>query len=979
MTDQVVGDALAPATEDRLREAMAGAYQLDRVIGAGSSAVVFRAFDLKHRRPVAVKVLRPEVAERVGGRRFLQEIEVASRLSHPHVLPLLDSGEASGLVYYVMPLVEGASLRARMRREGPLPLDDAIRISRDVAGALQHAHDRGIVHRDVKPENILLAPDGSASLADFGLARLLQEGQVDRLTGSGLAVGTAWYMSPEQGSADVFDARTDQYALACVLYEMLTGDAPFQGRTVQNILARHRVDPRPHVRHVRESVPVGVDEVMVRAMAIHPADRFPSILDFSRAIEAALTSELLAQGRSSREVSAKRRPPRRTIVAVVVSVVALAITGFFAIKTWVGSADVRQLDERRVAIAPFDVLGVDTIWRFGMVDMLSRNFDGAGSLRSAPPSAVLRAWTGRSDIPSANALAQRTRSGLILFGQLLTSGQGSVVLRATLYDAVARRPVAQDVELRDDLANIPRVADSLTIRLLRELGRTRPISAVPGRSLRSTSLPALKAWLQGEQLLRRNDYVGAGGRYEQAVQMDSTFAMAYHGLRNVRRAIGLEGDSLSRWYGLRAGEHNRGLGPRDSLLVLADSLASALPIGFTFFGLADQAMLRRRTAVLEELVTRYPDDADAWQELGEARLHHGFRVGIAQDSALQAFEQAVAADSGFAPPFFHAVELALTYRAPDSVRALIRRYLHLHPSDGRYRALGLLLSRSNVEQDGGWKLIGAMPHDSALSTAYLLRRWRNSATAAPRLYRDLLSVRGARTGQDTAAARIGLISTLLQRGRMRDVRMLGDRTILDLLTMNAVVLTRYGGADPDSLSALAQVWGHSAQPLQLLSAVQWFGYRRDARALRALSEGINTSLRVTGSPRDSVAVAYVRTALRAYLALAEDDSASARTHFAALPDTLCPWTCWPEVERRVEILLASGRFKDAAQLLDRHPPPTSPAAFIELPWLALRSEAARIIGDPATLERFRHSLHDLMQGADSTVTARLSQRKRAAS
>jgi serine/threonine-protein kinase len=424
----------------------------------------------------------------------------------------------------------------------------------------------------------------------------------------------------------------------------------------------------------------------------------------------------------------------------------------------------------------------------------------------------------------------------VVFGQLLTSGQGSVVLRSHPVDAIARTIVAQDVELRDDLAQIPRIADSLTVRLLRELGRTRPISAVPGGSLRSMSLSAIKAFLQGEQLLRRNDYVAAGLLYEQAVQIDSGFAMAYHGLRNVRRAIGAESDSLSRWYGQRAGESNHGLAPRDSLMVLADSLAAALPVGFTFFDVGDQAMLRRRVAVLEELVTHYPDDADAWQELGEARLHFGFRIGISQDSALQAFERAVAADSGFAPAFRHTVELSLSYRAPDSVRALIRRYLHLHPSDVRYRALNLLVSRSGADHDRGWTLVREMPHDSALSTAYLLRRWRKSPSLASQLYRDLLSPRGGgRLGQDTAAARIGLTSTLLQRGRLREVRSLGERMILNLMPMNVVGLGKYTAAAPESLAALARVWGQSPQFLQLHSAVQWFGWQRDTAELGVLA------------------------------------------------------------------------------------------------------------------------------------------------
>jgi serine/threonine-protein kinase len=226
-----------PEQLDRVRLALADRYAVDREVGSGGMATVYLARDLKHDRQVAIKVLRHDLAATLGAQRFLQEIKVTAKLSNPHILPLLDSGEASGVLYYVMPFVEGESLRDRLEREGPLRVEDALRIARDVAVALDHAHRNGIIHRDIKPENILLHDD-EAVVADFGIARALSAAGTERMTQTGLAVGTPAYMSPEQASDTTLDARSDIYALGCVLYEMLAGEAPYTGSTPHAILAK---------------------------------------------------------------------------------------------------------------------------------------------------------------------------------------------------------------------------------------------------------------------------------------------------------------------------------------------------------------------------------------------------------------------------------------------------------------------------------------------------------------------------------------------------------------------------------------------------------------------------------------------------------------------------------------------------------------------------------------------------------------------
>src|SRR5437762_2821218 len=257
----------------QLQEGLSASYTLDRELGRGGMATVFLAQDQKHARPGALKVLHPELAASLGPDRFQREIRFAARLQHPHILTVLDSGEAAGRLWFTMPFVEGESLRDRLRRERQLPVEDALRIAREAAAALDYAHRHGVVHRDIKPENILLTADGDTLVADFGIARAI--GGEDGLTQTGLAIGTPAYMSPEQASGDkTLDARTDVYSLASVLYEMLAGEAPWTGPTAQSILAKRLSEPAPSVRAVRPTVPPAVDEAIRKALAPVAADRF---------------------------------------------------------------------------------------------------------------------------------------------------------------------------------------------------------------------------------------------------------------------------------------------------------------------------------------------------------------------------------------------------------------------------------------------------------------------------------------------------------------------------------------------------------------------------------------------------------------------------------------------------------------------------------------------------------------------------------
>jgi serine/threonine-protein kinase len=307
---------------ERLTASLADRYRIEREVGSGGMATVYLGEDLRHQRRVAVKVLRPDLSAIVGAERFLNEIRVTANLQHPHILPLYDSGDADGLLFYVMPFVEGETLRQRIDREKQLPIDDAVRIAREVASALDYAHRQGVIHRDVKPENVLLQ-DGTALVTDFGIALAVSKAGGTRLTETGLSLGTPFYMSPEQATGDrTLDARTDEYSLGAMLYEMLTGDPPHTGSTSQAVIAAVMTEEPRDVASRRPRVAPHVAEAVHRALEKMPADRFPSVAEFARALEgpAATTGRFAA--------APARRARRRFLpAALVVAGVALGFVG----------------------------------------------------------------------------------------------------------------------------------------------------------------------------------------------------------------------------------------------------------------------------------------------------------------------------------------------------------------------------------------------------------------------------------------------------------------------------------------------------------------------------------------------------------------------------------------------------------------------------------------------------------------------------
>ncbi len=332
-------------------EALRDRYVLQRELGRGGMAAVYLARDLKHDRPVALKVLLPELAVAVGADRFQREIKLAARLQHPHILTVHDSGETAGRLWFTMPYVEGESLRDRLRREKQLPVEEALRITREAAQALQYAHDQGVIHRDIKPENLLLTKDGSTLVADFGIARAV-EGD-EHLTKTGSSMGTPAYMSAEQADGQPADARTDVYSLACVLYEMLVGRPPYTGSTAVAIVAKWFTEPVPSARAARPEVPESADLAIQRALSRAAADRFATTAEFVRALQGAPSGFTPAPTPAATPAPAATGRRRLLAAAVALGLVVLVTVEYVRRNTAAPASEGPKV----LAVLPFENLG----------------------------------------------------------------------------------------------------------------------------------------------------------------------------------------------------------------------------------------------------------------------------------------------------------------------------------------------------------------------------------------------------------------------------------------------------------------------------------------------------------------------------------------------------------------------------------------------------------------------------------------------
>ena len=637
---------------DRLQAALGERYTVDEEVGQGGMAVVFRALDRKHNRTVAVKVLRPELASSLGPERFLREIEIAARLQHPHILPVYDSGQADGLLYYVMPFVPGESLRDRLlRAEGVTP-EEALRVAREVANALDYAHRQGIVHRDIKPANILLS-DGHAVVADFGIARALSASAHSGLTQAGMAVGTPTYMSPEQALGEQnLDGRTDIYALGCVLYEMLVGSPPFDGPTPQAVVAQTLSRSRPRLTND----PHGLQPILERALAREPADRFATAGELTQALDA-VSSGVGYRFRGQR----RRRGLLLTAATTVAAVVAVVFwpRGFrvegdprlsliiYPFENQTGDAALSYLEEGAMnllglAVAQWHDLRVFDDERTASL-LRRKDVDDAAAL----------------DFDRAQELARDAKVGTLILGDIRREGD-SLAVEAKIHDVRSGERLATEVVRAGWGADPRSLFDQLAARILRISGA--PPGERPDLVTQTTrSLEAYQAYITGVGHLQHFRIDSARVDLERAIGLDSTFALAYVRLRDV---VG--------WEGATGGSPE----DRRALVNKAQRYSASLPPRLRsliqYYAAYEAGEMGRAREIALGMIERDSTDVEAWYQLGEAHFHDPVQqfppppgrgnVGL----GLRAFQRALALDSSYVLAYQHILDALNTCAGPNN-------------------------------------------------------------------------------------------------------------------------------------------------------------------------------------------------------------------------------------------------------------------------------------------------------------------------
>jgi serine/threonine-protein kinase len=676
-------------------------------------ARVFLAQDESLGRKVVLKILARDLAEGLSTERFKREIHLAAQLQHPHLVPVLQAGEADGLPWFVMPYVAGESLRERLAQGTPVPIREAVAILRDVARAMAYAHEQGIVHRDIKPGNVLLA-SGSAMVSDFGIAKALSssitaEHDTAVLTRTGSSLGTPTYMAPEQAAADPgADHRVDLYAFGIMAYELFTGRPPFHGRSPQALLTAHLVEAPPDLAQAVPNLPRGLSELVMHCLEKDPARRPATAQEVVTRLE-----EIDWSGeRSAARLPARRSSWSRSRLITVAAVLVLALGAGWFWRSAARSGAVR--DSHLVTVVPFRIASADPALHYlreGMLDLLAAKLPGEGGLRATEPRMVLDAWRAAggkegNDLSTSQAdqLARRLGAGWLLLGDVVGT-PSRVTLNAALLPAGGGEARTR-VSVEGPPDSLGGLVDQLVARLLTTVAG----QSAAGSSLTQTSLPALRAYLDGVAKLRLG-LPSSVEAFHEAVDRDSNFALAALGL--IQATAWWNDQALSARGVELAWRNRQKLSARDQALLLA-TVGPRYPL---------PSPTREVYAAAQRYLQLAPDRADAWYILADKVYHMGNALGMPDRArrAADGFKKALEIDSTYVPGYIHLHQLAaeLGDTALDKRLERVRMGLDTSSYWLRQQQWNRAVARNDSAEMG--RLMGAVPRDEN-GTWYLIGR-----------------------------------------------------------------------------------------------------------------------------------------------------------------------------------------------------------------------------------------------------------------
>ncbi|MEO5871495.1 MAG: protein kinase [Gemmatimonadaceae bacterium] len=940
---------------------LADRYRFEAELGRGAMGVVYRAHDLTLDRPVAIKMLHPSLTNEVGVSRFQSEIRIAAHLRHRNLIAVHESGEADGRLYYVMDYIGGETLRAHLQREKQLSNDEALRIVADVADALHVAHAQGIVHRDVKPENILLA-EGRACLLDFGLARIICDVDVQRLTASGLSVGTPHYLSPEQASAErTIGPKADQYALACVLYEMLVGEPPFTGPTASSIAIRHIAEPPPPMRPRRPSVTRNIEAAVRKAMQKVPADRFADVMAFVVAAKATtpvlLSSEEEGQGPPG-VVPQRRwwsRHPR--IVAAAGVALALSITAAALIPRWMR---VSSQDPKSIVIFPLHTGaslsgGAPNDIGESASLLIGYRLEGTPGIQFSNAADHLDGAerTGQTDLTleRKRRIANSLGADRLIDGWVQQHGESlTVVLRLQTTDG-RTDPIQKGYTALASPADAP----ALALVALRTL---LPAFLSPGRQVDQSALEqrnpaAIAAFLEGEREYRDSRFVEAVAHYAKAIERDSLLAVA-----------ALKASQASSWL--------NDMSDANEFFAVAIQHVDLLPPRYATYAGALEHYLRGRgdsaVASARTLVTDDPRWTDAWFLLGEASFHlMPTLAGAESQMALadSAFRAVRRLDPAFSPATHHLLDLAMQ-RADrarvDSFYPLVRPTLS--PAEARWLdALVRCLRTGPASVD--WRSLPSAGSRGAADWAVNLVFNPAGAACARAGFAAVIAMPSA-TPAELWGAVVATNASFIAAGRDEDAGRLLKTPVASKVRAWALLFPDVAGGarlvaeakqKVDSLGTTFETLGS----LQLWLLTSWYSRAGDSTTLARIAAVAAARRDSSHTHRDSL----VASVASAHFAAARRDTAGALKILESLspvaPYSDLLWNPWEAYagERMLEaaLLAGQGKYAEAIRSAARLDVPKPMINLVYLRQsLQLRERSARQLGDSVAAAGYRRQL-----------------------